>query len=414
LSTKGILHSNNPPAAISERKFELDWLRVIVTIDLIPFHVAWMITHVIGFSFVVKGTVAWNILHGYVRFISPLHMFLLFLVAGTSTSMALRYRSPRQYVTERIKRLLIPLLTFMIFLFPVLGYYWPTATDLSEVDYLTRFWPWCLMTTFYSETTGGPNWAHMWFVGYLFIYSMVFLPLFMLIRTGKSPFIESWTNFLTSRRGAIFVMGIPPFMAFAILSPIWPFFRNNLYSDWGYFAYNMSAFYFGFIIARDPRWSQSIDRHMVVSIVLGILFSAAKLLMEYSAPSFATPAYNMRYIFYSLVAGLNTWFWVVAVLGLARRTLSFSNGFLAYFNRISYPFYVFHLVIITVVGHYIAHMRRGIVAEFFLMCAVSFAFCILCCELVKSTPVTRFLFGIKGKGRRRPKTRGDARQVMTM
>jgi hypothetical protein len=394
------IYMNNPSASIPERKYELDWLRVIVTINLIPFHVAWMITHVIGFSFVEKGSAAWNILHGYVRFVSPLHMFLLFLVAGTSTSMALRHRSPRQYITERIKRLLIPLFTFMVFLFPVLGYFWPTAIDIGGIDYLTQFWPWCLMTTFYSEITGGPNWAHMWFVAYLFIYSMIFLPLFLLIREGKSPYIESWTRFLTSRRGTIFVMGIPPFLAFAILSPIWPFFRNNLYSDWGYFAYNMSAFYFGFIIARDPRWSRTLDRHAVVSLVLGIIFSAAKLFMEYSAPSFSTPAFNLSYAFYSLVAGLNTWFWVVAVLSIARRTLSFTNRFLGYFNRISYPFYIFHLVVISVAGHYITLMRRGIVSEFVIICLVSFFVCVLCCELVKSTRVTRFLFGIKVKRRR--------------
>ena len=71
------------------RKYELDWLRVIVTINLIPFHVAWMMTSVNGFSFVEKGTVAWNILHGFVQFISPLHMYLLLLVAGTSTFLSL-------------------------------------------------------------------------------------------------------------------------------------------------------------------------------------------------------------------------------------------------------------------------------------------------------------------------------------
>ena len=392
---------DNSPTAIPERMYELDWLRVIVTINLIPFHVAWVITSVNGFSFVERGTVAWNILHCYVRFVSPLHMFLLFLVAGTSTFMALRFRSPRQYIAERIKRLLIPLLTFMIFLFPVLGYFWPTIIDLSSVDYLTQFWPWCLMTTFYSKITGGPNWAHMWFVAYLFIYSLILLPLFLLIRAGKSPFIESWTRFLTSRSGPIFLMGMPLCMAFAILSPIWPFFRNNLYSDWGYFAYNLSAFYFGYIIARDPRWTRTFDRHAAVALALGIAFSAAKLLMEYFVPSFSTPAYNLSYACYSLVAGLNTWFWVVAALSIARRSLSFTNRFLRYFNKISYPFYIFHLVVISVAGHYITLMRRGIVAEFIIMCVLSFVICVLCCELVKSTRVTRFLFGVKGKRRRR-------------
>ena len=37
---------DNPTTTIPERMYELDWLRVIVTINLIPFHAAWMMTSV--------------------------------------------------------------------------------------------------------------------------------------------------------------------------------------------------------------------------------------------------------------------------------------------------------------------------------------------------------------------------------
>ena len=193
------------------------------------------------------------------------------------------------------------------------------------------------------------------------------------------------------------IMGIPISLTFALLSPTWPFFRNNLYSDWGYFTYNMIAFFFGFMIALDPKWKRVFDRYIVVSLVLGIAFSATKLYMEYNLPSFSRAAYNPSYAFYSLIAGFNTWFWVVAVIGIARRSLSFTNGFLRYFNRISYQLYIFHLVVISVAGHYLTRMRQGIIAEFFMICAATFIICIICCEFAKRTRLTRFLFGIKGK-----------------
>ena len=383
-----------------ERLYELDWIRVIVTIDLIPFHVAWMITSVGGYSLVEQGTTFWRILHAYVQFISPLHMYLLCLVAGTSTFMALRKRSPGQYVIERVKRLLVPLFTFMIFLFPLLGYFWPADLDITSYNYFTEFWPWCLMTTFYSDVTHGPNWAHMWFVGYLFIYSLILLPLFLRMRAGESRLLTSITGFVSRRWGAIFLLGIPISMTFALLAPIWPFFRNNLYSDWGYFTYNMTAFFFGFVIALDTRWEKTLGRHALISLILGIACSAAKIYMEYFLPSFSTPAYNTNYALYSLIAGFNTWFWVVAVISIARRSLSFTNRFLTYFNRISYPFYIFHLVVISVAGYFITRMRMGVVAEFTVLCFLSFAISVLCCEVVKRIPPTRFLFGIKG--RRKP------------
>jgi hypothetical protein len=387
---------NNSPKVFPGRRFEMDWIRVVVTINLIPFHAAWMITSVEGFSLTPKGTAVWNILLAYVRFVSPIHMFLLFLVAGASTFMALGARTPKQYVVERIKRLLIPLLVFMVFLFPVLGYFWPSVFDMRQLNFLTEFWPWCLKTIFYSPITGGPNWGHMWFVGYLFIYSLILLPLFINIRKGRIPFIESWTRFLTGRRGAIYVMAVPLVIAFGVLAPIWPFFRNNLYTDWGYFAYNLSAFYFGFIIARDPGWSAAFDRHAAFSLVLGIVFSAAKVIMEFLLPSFSTPAYNLSYACYSLIAGLNTWCWVIVILGFAGRALSFTNGFLRYFSRISYPFYIFHLVAMPVVGYFIRPMKLWIGAEFVTVCVASFTISMICCEIVKRTRFTSYLFGIKG------------------
>ena len=379
------------------RLYELDWLRVIVTINLIPFHVAWMMTSVNGFSFVDKDTVAWNILHRYVQFVSPLHMYLLFLVAGTSTFMSLRRRSSGRYVKERVLRLLIPVFTFMTFLFPVMGYFWPPAQYTIGTSYMKQFWPWCLSTTFYSPITGGPNWGHMWFAAYLFIYSMILLPMLLRIRSGKSPLTDSITRILTGRAGMIFLGGVPIALTFALLSPAWPFFRNNLYSDWGYFAYNMTAFVFGFIIARDPAWMRAFKRHAAVSLVLGILFSAAKMYMGYNLPSFSIPAYNLNYAVYSLIAGLNTWLWVIAILSIASLKLSFTNRFLRYFNRISYPMYIFHLVVISVEGHFITRMRMGTVAEFAVICATAFVICVAVCELVKRTPVTRFLLGIKGR-----------------
>lgn len=386
---------NDRVSALPERLYELDWIRVIVTIDLVPFHVAWMITSVGGFSSVEQWTVAWKILHGYMWLLSPVHMYLLFLVAGASTFLSLRRRPPRQYVIERVRRLLVPLLAFIVLLFPLMGWYWPKDIDLGGVKFLTQFWPWCLMTSFRSPVTGGPNWGHLWFVAYLFIYSMVLLPILLRIRAGRSRSIESMTGFLTGRGARILLVGAPIALTFALLSPIWPFFRNTLYTDWGYFAYNMTAFFLGFLVVGDPRWIRAFERRAAPALVLGIVLSAAKLYMQYRAPSFSTPAYTVRYAVYSLIAGFNTWAWVVAVLGVARGTLSFTNRFIAYFSRISYPFYIFHLVAISITGHFITRMRFGIVTEFVLICAASLAASVLCCELVKRTPVTRFLLGIK-------------------
>ena len=381
-----------------QRHHELDWLRAIVVLNLIPFHAAWLILFVPGFSRIGQsfiGTVAGH----YVRFISPLHMFLLFFVSGASVHIALGYRSVGTYIIERIKRLLIPLIFFMLVLFPVLAFYWPPVTEKPSLSAYLAFWPEILKTTFYSSYSGGPQWAHLWFVAYLLIFSLIMLPMFL--RWRKSP--ESGTipklAAFSEKRGAIFVLSIPLILIFALLSPIWPFFRNNLLSDWGYFTYNLMAFVFGFMFMKDSRFWTAVDRVFKVSLLLAVMAAMARLGVSLWFPHFTVPDYSPGYLLYSILSGLNTWFWVVGILGLARKTLGFGNTFLKYFNRISYSFYIFHLVVMVGIGYYVTRWHLGFLLEFLILIILSLAATILCCEIVKRNSWTALFLGIKKSSR---------------
>jgi hypothetical protein len=322
-------------------------------------------------------------------------MYLLFFLAGVSTFIALQYRSSLQYIKERVQRLLVPLLTFVIFLFPALAYYYPTEMNQSEYNYFTQIWPMCLITSLRSPVTGGPNWAHMWFVGYLLLYSIVMLPLFLRIRRGGGKVVSHIRNLLLREHGTIFLAAIPIALTFAILSPIWPFFQNNLYTDWGYFTYNLTGFFFGFLIASDKNFDEVFNKYIWISLVLGIIFSVIKVSMQFYFPGFSTPSYSPGYMIYSLIAGVNTWSWIIFIMGLSKKALSFFNRFLNYFRKISYQLFIFHLVIIVITGNFITELKMGIAAEFIILCFASFMISLLCCELIKKNTVTRFMFGIK-------------------
>ena len=375
------------------RRHELDWIRILVTLNLVPFHAAWLITGVEGFSRVERETPGWIALEVFVGFTSPLHMVLLFLVAGVGACHSLRRRSPGEFLHERVRRLLVPLITFMLFLFPLLGWYWPAAGELEGVAFFTEFWPWCLATTLCSPVTHGPNWAHMWFVGYLFLYSLLLLPLRP--RQGGAA-AGRVTEFLARRPGAVFLPALPFALAFALLAPCFHFYQNNLYTDWGYFAYNLTAFLMGFLIARDRPFLDACNRHFGAALLLGLFLSTGKLALQAWFPAWSEPAFNGCYQLYALGAGLNTWAWVMVALVLARRLLSFSNRFLEHFNRISYPYYILHLVVLVVAGHHLTRLGLGVGAEFLLLCLVTWPVTWLLAVLAGGTAATRFLFGIKG------------------
>ncbi len=378
------------------RRYELDWLRVLVILNLIPYHSAWLMVAVPGFSGIDKESTGSSVLTIYFTFFRQWHMPLLFLIAGVSTCYALGFRSIRQYIIERTKRLLVPVAFCIVFISPIGFYFFPGISEVKSIpDYFTRFWPGFLRQ--FPNPDGPPEWAHLWFVGYLFIMSLVCLPLFLYLRHEKRRRTISHLAHLCDRWPIAFLPGFFFAVVYATLRIHWPFtYYHALYNDWAYFCYNLIAFVLGYVICLDERFWKAIDRHFRISLLLGGICAIVVFWMSFRMPAFSTPQYTSRYMLYSILFGFNTWFWIVALLGLARRFLSQSNTFLKYFSRASYPLYILHLVIMVVIGHYIVRWRLGIVAEFLVFTVLSFFTIILAYEiLVRRTRLTRFLFGMK-------------------
>ncbi len=87
-------------------------------------------------------------LEWFVVFVHQWHMPLLFLLAGASTYYALFFRTPRQYVSERFKRLFLPLLFGILVIVPPQVYIerissWITTRGVSE-------WGWIVAMLGYS------------------------------------------------------------------------------------------------------------------------------------------------------------------------------------------------------------------------------------------------------------------------
>ena len=380
-----------------ERQHNLDWLRVLVILDLIPLHAAWMMTFVPGFSYVRQDTPIAIGFRYYIIFFGLWQMPLLFFISGIGTNCALAYRTAGEYIKERLYRLLIPLVFFMLFFSPLYTFFWPAVTIEKELNiYLFQHWPAVLSTLLYNERTGGPLWAHLWFVGYLLIFSLITLPLFQKLKTFRDHQTASADSQFSSSLWILFFPGMVFVTLLILLSPKWAMFINvNLYSDWAYLSYNLFAFILGFLLCDNESFWRAVDKHWVKSLVPAFLF-AITLFSVFPVLEFASPAYSVRYAVYSLLFGLCTWLWIVGLLGFSRKFLSGSNAFLHYFNRASYPIYIIHFVVIVIIGYYLREWRLGILAEFALLSVFSTIVILAFYELVKRTKITRILFGIKG------------------
>ncbi len=90
-----------------ERRYDLDWLRVLAVLLLIYFHSAAIFYTGDLREFYIKNDSSSSEMQGFILFVHQWHMPLFFLLSGAATWFALSSRTVGEYVMERFKRLFI-------------------------------------------------------------------------------------------------------------------------------------------------------------------------------------------------------------------------------------------------------------------------------------------------------------------
>jgi peptidoglycan/LPS O-acetylase OafA/YrhL len=327
----------------------------------------------------------------FISFVHQWHMPLFFLLSGAATWFALRARTASQYAAERFKRLFIPFLFGTLVLVPPQVYY-RLLSNPNYHDSYFQFYP-----HFFNgvRPKGNFEWAHLWFVVYLFTFSVLALPLFVYLKEAGQGWLSKLAA-LVEIPGAVFLLALPLAVIEGALRPRWPGFQN-LYDDWANFFVYLLYFIYGYVICSDARFEQAIERHLKAA--LGIAIASMSILFGlWETDILPERGYSLGYILYQMFRGLNSWFWVIAFLGLGRRYLNFNSGVLQYLNEASYPIYLLHQSVLVAIGFYVVQWHTDVIEKFLLISTVSLMATIALYDLlVKHNLVLRFLFGLKLK-----------------
>lgn len=368
-----------------ERRCDLDWLRVLAVLLLVPFHSALMFSLSPGDIVYVKAQVESPLLIQLAYFVHQWHMPLLFLIAGASTWFALQSRSGGQYLSQRFTRLAIPWVFGVTVLIPPMIYlyslgraefesFWQFTFQFFRID-------WNDLSGYSLTFTPG----HLWFTLFLFVYSVVALPLFLYL--GRDPgrrLIAGLATFF-ERPGRIFLLALPLAIAAALpdLGGMPPF----LY---------LALFLCGYLFMADARFQHALDRHVVSGLVIGI--ACTVLIAGWGNPF---PRYSVGDVLFHTMYYLSRWCWVIVILGLGHRFLSVSHRVLRYANEASYPFYILHLLVNTAIGYVVLQWNAGITVKYLVIVGATIAVTLGLYEaLVRHTNVTRVLFGLKPQAHR--------------
>jgi glucans biosynthesis protein C len=369
----------------TDRLYFIDWLRVGAMALLIFYHSGRLFN---DDAWHLKNATTSSGLDTFLAVVDLWQMPLFFLVAGVAVWFSMGSRGAGTFAKERVLRLLVPLIFGMLVLVPPQVY----LERVFNGDFTGSFWAWYPHTfqgrySTGDASTGNFSMHHLWFLAYLFVFSMLLIPAFRYFRRqDKQPLIEKIAGFF-SKPGAIFLPAVPLIIIDLLLRKTYGYGNQNLISDWANFLFYIFVFFYGFMLVSHPRFMQAVKSHTwVAAAILAVCIFVVVITEDGPLGGTALPM-----IFYST----GTWLALLVWMGLAMRLLNFSNSLLRYANDAVLPVYMLHQTIIVVLGYYVIQWNWPLLGKYFFIVAMTFIGSMLIYEIVRRIGVTRFLFGIK-------------------
>lgn len=177
-------------------------------------------------------------------FLNRWRMPLLFIISGMGAAFSLRKRSALQFSRERLIRLFVPLLLGILIIVPPQVY----VERLAYGEFTGSYWDFWPAHAFEGKyPTGNLSWHHLWFLPYILIYSLILLPAFLYIRAYPHNLLIRFSIRLASSRWGLYWFIVPLILMEWFLDPFFPI-THGLFDDWYNFFYNLTLFFYGFII----------------------------------------------------------------------------------------------------------------------------------------------------------------------
>jgi glucans biosynthesis protein C len=392
-------------AAPSQRRVDLDWIRVGAFGLLILYHVGMFY---VPWDWHVKSGHQVEWLEPVMQLTNPWRLTLLFLVSGAATRFMADRLSASRLAGSRTLRLLPPLLFGMFAVVPPQSFYEVYealiglgVSDPGHSPWLADFW------TKYATASGGwcdadgclvtPTWNHLWFVAYLWVYSGV-LALLLALTSGRLRRIGGWLERLLDGWGLL-VWPIVFLAAIRWLLAARFEITHALVDDWYNHALSFSAFLFGFLTARSESLRQGFIRLRRPALLLAFASWAlwAGYAWVYRADD-AVPAEVLRTVMRGVYA-IDQWAFIACILGYGARYLTRATPLLRYLSIGVFPFYIAHQTIIVTAGHHLAKLGLPLGTEAGLIIAITALGCWLTYEIARRIGWFGLLLGVRPKPR---------------
>lgn len=322
----------------TERKYYLDNIRWITVVLVMVYHVVYIFnSQGVLSNFGVQGIEG---LDGFLYIVYPWFMTILFVVAGACSKYALSRRTHKEYLKDRLKRLIVPSIFIPVFFGWFSGWVSDYYSDMfqgngDKIPGVIKYFIYCL-------SGQGP----MWFAQELFLAALI---LVIVRKIDKKKKIDTlcdnmkWWGFILlffSFWGSSFLFN----------TPLIEVFRNGIY---------VNCFLMGYYIFSNDKHLQKLEKVKVVLVPMAILcgigyYIYIRVAIEPLATDniLTTVAYTSKSVLQHPFTNIFAWITMLAVFSVARKYLNFNNPFSAYMTKANFGYYALHYPCLTVVAFF--------------------------------------------------------------
>lgn len=367
------------------RRYDLDWLRVLVFALLIAYHVGMFF---VPWGWHIKNNVIYDWLQWPMLFLNQWRLPILFVISGMGTYYALSKRNLRQFNWERFVRLGIPLLFGMLLIVPPQIYIERLVNNEFLGSYLEFYQTMAFRNGTYPE--GNISWHHLWFLPYLLVFSLILGPVFIRLKRRPSKFVE-WTKKQLKKPYGLYLFILPLYLLEAFMEPFFDI-THALIDDWFNFSSSIVLFFYGFLLIStgDTFW-ESLERIKKKALAFGLMaFLAQMVIWVFLEDGFVV---HFTEAFLKVV---NLWSWILVLFAYASKYLNIPSRKLAYANRAVYPFYILHQTLTIVIAYFIIDLNWGFLPKALILLIGTFGLSWLIYDLlILRIKILHPLFGLK-------------------
>ena len=384
------------PQAAPQRAYFLDWLRIAAFGLLVIYHVG---MYYVSWPWHVKSPFAGPGLEPWMMLSSPWRMALLFLVSGAATSFLLRRDAGGAFLRSRSRRLLLPLLCGVLVIVPPQAYFevlHKHAYAGSTLDFLRLYFSGYGGFCRAGQCLILPTWNHMWFVAYLWVYTLLLWGLLQ----WRPTLLDTWAARCESALAGTWLLWLPIFLLALFRVTLYPRFPPTyaLIDDAYNHAVYLPLFLAGAAFARCPAiWDRfARQRWTALLLALGgysvLAAFAAGLTSKAPTPETLLALQTLHRLAFAAMQ----WSAIVAAVGFARHHLDRDHPWRGTLTEAVFPVYVLHQTLIILLSQALLALRWSPALEAPVLIMGTFALSAAGYALVRRVDVLRPWFGLAG------------------